>query len=438
MTLPLAADVSPAPCAPISAESLNRGCACRSVSPERLRSELEADASLAGLLDDIRATRPHLFSELAVFISPPQLERMTAIVAAVEEVIALPSYREAALARAPAIARVDHGPRGVFTGFDFHLGGDGPQLIEINTNSGGALLNAALLRAQQACCVEMSDTAFEPVGGSDRLEETFFAMFMDEWRSQRGDAPLGRVAIVDDAPAEQYLYPEFRLFQRLFARFGVEAVVADAKALEWRDEALSHEGRPLDLVYNRLTDFHLEDPAHASLRAAHQAGAVVLTPHPRAHALYADKRNLVMLSDAPLLEDWGVSPQSRGALAAGVPRTEPVSREDAEALWARRRHLFFKPAGGYGSKAAYRGDKLTRRVWEDILAGDYVAQALVPPSGRLVEVDGVHAELKLDVRAYAHAGRIQMLAARLYRGQTTNMRTEGGGFASVFLVPAPA
>ena len=39
-----------------------------------------------------------------------------------------------------------------FTGFDFHLSPDGPRLIEINTNAGGAFLNIAAREAQQACC----------------------------------------------------------------------------------------------------------------------------------------------------------------------------------------------------------------------------------------------------------------------------------------------
>jgi len=118
-----------------------------------------------------------------------------------------------------------------------------------------------------------------------------------------------------------------------------------------------------------------------------------------------------------------------------VPRTEAVTIERADSLWARRRTLFFKPAAGYGSKAAYRGDKLTRRVWTDILAGDYVAQSLTPPSVRLTAIDGTTADLKLDVRAYVYGGAIQLVAARLYAGQTTNFRTPGGGFAPVFVVP---
>ena len=40
--------------------------------------------------------------------------------------------------------------------------------------------------------------------------------------------------------------------------------------------------------------------------------------------------------------------------------------------------------------------------------------------------------MKFDLRAYAYAGELQWLAARLYQGQTTNFRTPGGGFAPVY------
>jgi hypothetical protein len=417
-----------------SAEGLNRGCTCRTLNPERLQRQLELEPSLAGLGDEIARTRPNLFSPTAVFVSPDQLARMASIVREVDKVVALAGYREAVLARAPDIARLDFGPTGAFLGFDFHLTPRGPQLIEINTNAGGALLNAALARAQQACCREWVAAGFEPTADLEQLERTFFDMFAAEWRSQRGSAPLGRVAIVDDDPVSQYLNPEFRLFQRLFMRFGVEAVIADARELEWRNGKLQHLGECIDLVYNRLTDFYLEDSAHAALRAAYEAGAVVVTPNPRTHALYADKRNLVTLSDAGALAALGATAATRDVLLAGIPRTESVTPERTEALWTERRRLFFKPAAGYGSKAAYRGDKLTRRVWEEILGSDYVAQALVPPSERRVEVDGADTDLKVDVRAYVYAGAIQLAIARLYRGQTTNFRTPGGGFAPVFIV----
>ena len=43
-------------------------------------------------------------------------------------------WQQQALARAPAIAALDHGPVGVFMGYDFHLTDRGPRLIEINSN----------------------------------------------------------------------------------------------------------------------------------------------------------------------------------------------------------------------------------------------------------------------------------------------------------------
>ena len=77
-------------------------------------------------------------------------------------------------------------------------------------------------------------------------------------------------------------------------------------------------------------------------------------------------------------------------------------------------------------------------MWEDILSGnwgDFIAQALVPPGQRLVNVDGVATDLKFDIRAYTYGGQIQLLAARTYTGQTTNFRTEGGGFSPVVVLP---
>jgi hypothetical protein len=170
------------------------------------------------------------------------------------------------------------------------------------------------------------------------------------------------------------------------------------------------------------------------LREAYLADAVVLTPHPQAHALYADKRNLVALSDEAWLMEIGVGEEDRQILAAGIPRTAEVLPEDAASFWASRKQWFFKPAAGYGSKAAYRGDKLTKRVFEDIARGGYVAQALVPPSERRLLVDGVERDLKLDLRCYVYRGEVQLVSARLYQGQTTNFRTPGGGFAAVFSV----
>lgn len=421
---------------PSSAEALNRDCFCRTLNTERLRVQLEADPSLHGLSTQIRQTRPHLFASSVVFVSKKVQAQISSVVAAIERVANLPGYQAQALTRANPIAQRDWGPQSVCMGYDFHLSQHGPKLIEINTNAGGLLLSAALARAQVACCAEL-DPAFVTCAGDANLKAELFEMFATEWRLQRGALPWRTVLIVDSAPQTQYLAPEFELFRQLFVQQGLQAFVADPSELLWQGGQLLYQGTVVDLVYNRLTDFYLEDLAHLALRQAYEAGAVVLTPHPHTHALLADKRNLIALSQDSLLTAWGATAPERKLLAASVPTTRLVTPERADELWAQRRQLFFKPVAGYGAKAAYRGDKLTRRVWAEILAGDFVAQALVPPSERLIEVDGVPTDLKFDIRAFAYAGQVQLLAARMYSGQTTNFRTPGGGFAPVIVVPDP-
>lgn len=417
-----------------SASALNRECLCTTINPAALERELAAALGDSNLYRSIRATRPHLFSATAVFVTPQQVGKMRAVVEAVEAVVATAAYRNAVLSQAPATALHDPHTPGVFLGYDFHLDEHGPRLIEINTNAGGALLNVYLARAQKACCAEMHGHTTGPVALA-ALEEQFVAMFRNEWRLARADAPLTRIAIVDDAPGSQYLYPEFVLFQALFRRHGIEVVIADPAELEISNGRLAHADGPVDLVYNRLTDFSLDAPEHAALRAAWFDVLALITPHPRAHALYADKRNLILLTDPEWLGAAGIAPATIDVLMRGIARTRPVERTHAEDLWAERKRLFFKPAGGFGGKAVYRGDKLTRRVWEEILTGDYVVQELVPPGERQVQVEAETTALKYDVRNFVYDGKIQLLATRLYQGQVTNFRTPGGGFAPVFYPP---
>lgn len=416
------------------AERLNRECRCVGTDVPALHRWLEEDLANRGLSQPIVATNPHLFSDLPVFIAAEHARQMQRVIDAVETVVKLPAYRESALSRTPAIAQVAPATRGVVMGYDFHVAESGPMLIEINTNAGGALLNVAMRRAQQACCAEVADYLKQRLS-AEQLEDELFQMFVNEWRLARGDRPLGRIAIVDDDPSSQYLFPEFLLFQRLFETRGVSAVVAAPDQLSFDAGSLWHDGQRIDMVYNRLTDFYFNAPAHEALAQAYAADVAVITPHPQAHALYSDKRNLVPLTDERELRAMGVAGDTIDVLLRHIPRTV-CPRGDAEHWWKDRRHWFFKPAQGFGSRGSYRGDKMTRRVFAEVMRSDYVAQMLIPPSERARGSEADRAVFKLDVRNYVYAGKTQLIAARLYQGQTTNFRTSGGGFAPVYLVPA--
>ena len=416
---------------PEHVDVLNRECFCLTLDQDALSVALDSEVGQPQLSKMIRERCPYLFAAQPVFVPALQLQTMAQVVRAVESVVALPAYREQVLATAPAIARFEPcGPRGAFFGYDFHLHRGRLGLIEINTNAGGAMLNALLARAQRACCTAMAEMVPKLVGAA-RFEQQIVDMFRNEWRLSGRTKPLMNIAIVDEEPEEQYLYPEFLLFQQLFERHGLRSVITSPGALEWRDGVLWHGELAIDLVYNRLTDFYLEQAGSIALREAYLSRAVVLTPHPQAHALYADKRRLALFSDAAQLQALGVPLATQQVVLEHVPHTEVVDPGDEQRLWSARRSFFFKPVAGFGSRAAYRGDKLTKRVWQDILAGDYVAQSIVLPGERMVDKLDTKV-MKFDLRAYAYDGAVQWVAARMYQGQTTNFRTPGGGFSPVY------
>lgn len=413
-----------------TSRDMNADCVCLTLDRAALEQAFERETGKVLQERPLSELRPTLVSNQTVFIAPEHMETMARLIVTIDAVAKCEGYRKAVLEAAPQIARFEPGPIGIFMSYDFHLGPGGPKLIEINTNAGGGLVNALVARAQKACC-DAIDRIFPESSVTGEIEEVFLAGFRSEWRRQKLDRDLSTIAIVDAEPQAQYLYPEFVLFRSLFERHGITAVITAPELLDYRDGRLWSGTVPIDLVYNRLTDFAFDEPASAALRSAYLAGDVVVTPNPWAHAVFADKRNLVRLTDAPTLRDWGVDVERSALLREGIAATEFVSLEKADDLWARRDKLFFKPVAGFGGRATYRGDKVTRRVWQSILEGDYIAQELVPPSNRTVVVDGRREIMKVDFRNYAYDGAVQLVAARLYQGQTTNFRTPGGGFAPV-------
>ena len=413
------------------AQALNAACQCIWLDQDRLRRQLEARfAGFGNLLDQ----RAGLISGGVVFIDPQDAIAMDRTAALVHAALTSPAYQGHVRRLTPLVAGHAGAAADCILGFDFHLGGAVPQLIEINTNPGGLLINLELAQALTACCDCIAAPLAQLAAGNvalDELPTRITGHFRARWLGARGNAPLRAIAVVDDDPASQYLYPEFVLYQRLFERAGWQSLIVDSAALENRNGALLAGDQRIDMVYNRLTDFYFAEDRHAALRQAYAADSAVITPHPAAHAHWADKRLLASLRDETLLRSAGLDAESRTHLLRTIPPTEIVGTEAAEELWQRRKDLFFKPVAGYGSKAAYRGDKLTRKTFQHVLEHAYVAQAIAPTSTRRVVVAGQETDLRVDVRNYSGGGTTWLRSARLYRGQTTNFRTPGGGFAPV-------
>jgi hypothetical protein len=231
-------------------ERLNRGCFCITLDRPALVEALNLEVGSTDFAQRLADSHSSLFSNVAAFVSTETLIEMVQVVDAVEAAARLPRYREAVFSWAPPIAGLDFGPIGVLMGYDFHLTVGGPRLIEVNTNAGGAFINAPLARAQRVCCAG-ANSPFK-LSPSQDFGSRIVDMFTDEWRSQRGSGSAKMIAIVDDSPIEQHLFPEFTLAKALLQKRDLETVIADAKDLVFDGEALLFGGRPIDLVYNRL------------------------------------------------------------------------------------------------------------------------------------------------------------------------------------------
>jgi hypothetical protein len=114
---------------------LNHGCRCQTLDANQLRDALGRNVGLRDVAARLVHTHPHphLFSHTAVFASQATVQAVQAAVAALERTLTLPTWAAQVLPGARAIDQADHGPLGVFMGYDFHLTPQGPQLIEINS-----------------------------------------------------------------------------------------------------------------------------------------------------------------------------------------------------------------------------------------------------------------------------------------------------------------
>jgi hypothetical protein len=397
---------------------LNQSCLCIVLRPGEIGASF-ADGAGIGLPSNLEVTHPHLFAQTPVYISEADLAQMLVFADTIERVTVLPSWVQPAKSEQKAMK-----VHGAIMGYDFHMTSDGPKLIEINTDAGGAFLNLFAAKQFRACCDMLDMSKFiQPV----EAEKNIVDMFLAEWAAAGHSKKLNLIAIVDEAPHEQFLYPEFLLAAKLLNEHGLKTIIVSPQDLVSEGEALSYNGEVVDLIYNRLTDFDLT--TYTNIRKSWEAGGVVVTPDPAIYRRFADKRNLVKLSDQSFLQSIGVNTEDLDLINRTVPKSMIVTAENAQTLWDNRKHYYFKPVSGYGGKAVYKGEKLTRKTWEWIVGQDYIAQEFAVPSQRMVKADGKVGMQKFDVRLYTYRGKLLAAAARLYEGQTTNFRTIGGGFA---------
>lgn len=335
----------------------------------------------------------------------------------------------------------------VLMSYDFHVDfSQDPtgqlRLIEINTNASMSLLIDLMNGERGLEPTEDTTRANSLRCFGRRARELLLDDFAEELlsathrpRSEISTALEGaKVAIVDDEPRKQKLLIEFLLYKELFEKRGARCEIVDRRALEMRGGKLwskAEDGSsfgPIDLVYNRTTDFYFEEEASHALREALTNPAAVITPNPYDYRMLADKNRLVDWSREGQLESvYGLPSKNAELVRRALLRTREVNSVDPETLWKERKSLMFKPRNAYGGKGVYRGSSISRGAFDGVIASDSLAQDFVPAP--TTKVDGV--EFKYDLRFFAYKDYVHVACARLYQGQMTNATTPGGGVTSI-------
>ncbi|MGZ3691355.1 MAG: hypothetical protein ACXVAX_07620 [Pseudobdellovibrio sp.] len=281
--------------------------------------------------------------------------------------------------------------------YDFHINAGGkPELIEINTN-------AAFL----AMGLELN--SFLGLPTPEFSEQQLIEMFKEELRLI--GASGSQIAIIDENPNTQRLYVEFLVYQQLFNKHGLHSEIFDYRETD--------RIKKFDLIYNRYTDFFLQAESSIELKKLFNSKNN-FSPNPYEYMLLADKQRLL---------DW--NNQTEVEKPQSLLSVYDLGIADKEKIWQERKHLFIKPKNSYGSKQAYRASSISRKMFDEIYGSHFIAQQLSTPSEVEVVLEGKPEKLKYDLRCYAYQDKLQMMIARLYQGQTTNLKTIGGGFAAV-------
>lgn len=372
--------------------------------------------ALSGPLSEAREfplVAPHLIAPLQIKLSQDVLQQARAFASALFRLRQNEKYRSwlQATNPFPNTQLLPAGNFSLFMSYDFHLSPEGVlKLIEVNTNAAFLVLGELLY---SALGLKSPVSSFS----WNELKKSF----ENEFYLATGKQGLKKIAIIDDHPEAQRLYIEFLACQELFKSWGWEVQV-----LDYRSDLSS-----FDFIYNRGTDFYWQDPSWKQVCELFNSKTVGISPNPFEYYYLADKQRLTSWCRAENLTTWQVSSSDQEILLRHLPKSEELNSSNSDEIWSRRKQLFFKPQRAFGSKQSYKGASVSRRVFQEMLDQDFLAQEyLQAPEIQFDTGAGVE-NLKYDLRFYAYQDQIQSVIARVYQGQVTNLQSPLGGFATL-------
>ena len=222
----------------------------------------------------------------------------------------------------------DPGNKSILMSYDFHLDSDQTlKLIEINTNAAFLAMGYEMYRSRKI-----------PLPVADFRIEEIKENILSELKLQKKDISSPKVAIIDQDPSAQRLYCEFLLFQYYFQKWGWATEIKD-----FRQDVVD-----LDFVYNRHTDFYLDEPAAQILKEMFLSRKICLSPNPFEYLCLADKQRMIDWSNDGFWLQMGNQQNLQAVIQKNLPVTTDVNQNTAEEIWSLRKKLFLKPKRAFG------------------------------------------------------------------------------------------
>lgn len=354
----------------------------------------------------------NLISPFSIRLPKSVLEEARTGIAALFRLREKAAYQNSYQQEASSLGLKDPGNKSICMSYDFHVDSNQHlKLIEVNTNASFLVLGHEMYKAKNVA-LPVPDFSYEEIRKDIEMEVKL---------NGRTKA-IQQVAIIDETPEEQRLYIEFLAYRELFAKWGWNPQILDYRQVDPPKN---------DFIYNRYTDFFLNTPESAALKKAFVEKQSCFSPNPYEYLLLADKQRMIDWSVPGNLNSWGVDPEDQKIIQAIVPHSLSLDVANKEDIWGRRKTYFLKPKRAFGSKQSYKGASISRKVFDEIAGNEFIAQELIPAPEQIFPTPEGEQSFKFDLRCFAYQGRLQLIVARLYRGQVTNLRTQLGGFGCV-------
>ena len=276
------------------------------------------------------------------------------------------------------------------------------------------------------------------------------SVILDAWREFSGRWTGPRVAIVDwdDVPTRV----EFEIFQAYFRSLGLDVVIVDPRAMEYRGGKLYGGGAPVDLIYKRVLINELverEGVEHAVVRAVRDRAVCMVNPfrckllHKKASlAVLCDERNATLFTA-----------EQREAVRTTIPWTRVVEERHTvfrderidllPFISEHREQLVLKPNDDYGGAGVVLGWTVSDDAWKAALARavhqPYIVQerVVIPSEPYPSYADGrLHiVERMLDTAPFVlPGGGVDGCLTRLSTAALLNVTAGGGSTVPVFVV----